>query len=79
MYQIPVLLIVGWRGFGGPPNDAPEHWVMGTKTPEILETLNIPFEVLEVAEFEVTIDRLLESMNEKSVPGVLLVRAGVIQ
>ncbi len=29
MYKIPVLLIVGWRGHDGPPNDAPEHWIMG--------------------------------------------------
>ncbi len=28
MYRVPVLLIVGWRGYGGPPNDAPEHWIM---------------------------------------------------
>jgi sulfopyruvate decarboxylase TPP-binding subunit len=30
VYRIPVLLVIGWRGYGGPPNDAPEHWIMGT-------------------------------------------------
>ena len=35
IYRIPVLLVVGWRGYGGPPNDAPEHWIMGTKTQEM--------------------------------------------
>ena len=78
MYQIPVLLIVGWRGYGGPPNDAPEHWVMGTKSPEILETLNIPFEILETEGFEDCIDKLLATINEKSVPGAVLVRPGVV-
>ncbi|MBC8280100.1 MAG: sulfopyruvate decarboxylase subunit alpha [Chloroflexi bacterium] len=78
MYGISALMIIGWRGFGGPPNDAPEHWVMGTKSPEILETLNIPFEVLEVEGFENQIDQLLESMKEKSIPGALLVRSGVL-
>ena len=34
MYKIPVLLVVGWRGYGGPPNDAPEHWIMGAKPPD---------------------------------------------
>jgi phosphonopyruvate decarboxylase len=29
LYRIPVLLVIGWRGYGGPPNDAPEHWIMG--------------------------------------------------
>lgn len=79
MYQIPALLIIGWRGFGGPSNDAPEHWVMGAKSPELLETLEIPYEILEVKEFETCIDRLLESINEKSIPGALLVRSGIIQ
>ena len=78
MYQVPVLLIVGWRGYGRPTNDAPEHWAMGAKSPEILETLEIPFEILEIEGFENTIDRLLATMNEKSVPGALLVRSGVV-
>lgn len=78
MYKIPALLIIGWRGFGGPPNDAPEHWVMGVKSPEILDTLEIPFEILEVEGFDSSIDKLLESMNERSVPGALLVRSGVV-
>ena len=34
---IPVLLVVSWRGYGG--QDAPEHLIMGEKTPEILHTL----------------------------------------
>ena len=41
MYQIPVLLIVGWRGYGGKPNDAPEHWIMGEKTKDFFKMLNI--------------------------------------
>ncbi len=32
LYRVPALLVVGWRGYGGPPNDAPEHWIMGEKT-----------------------------------------------
>jgi sulfopyruvate decarboxylase TPP-binding subunit len=36
LYKIPVLLVIGWRGYGGAPNDAPEHWIMGAKTAEML-------------------------------------------
>ena len=79
MYKVPVLLVIGWRGYGGPPNDAPEHWIMGTKTPEILELLNIPYEILETDNLESALDRLLSAMDEHSVPGALLVRAGVIE
>ena len=79
MYKIPVLLIVGWRGYGGPPNDAPEHWVMGVRTPEIFDLLNVPYEVLEPDNLESALDRLLAAIREQSVPGALLVRAGVIE
>ena len=79
MYKIPVLLLVGWRGYGGPPNDAPEHWIMGAKTPAILDVLEIPYEILEPDNLEPAIDRLLSAIDEQSVPAALLVRAGVIE
>ena len=79
MCRVPALLVIGWRGYGGPPNDAPEHWIMGTKTPEILEMLEVPYEILEPDNLEAALDRLLETMQAQSVPGALLVRAGVIE
>ena len=79
MYKVPVLLVIGWRGYGGPPNDAPEHWIMGAKTTGFLEFLDIPFAVLESDSFEATLDQLLTTMDERSVPGALLVRKGVIE
>ncbi|MCH7737752.1 MAG: sulfopyruvate decarboxylase subunit alpha [Chloroflexi bacterium] len=78
MYKIPVLLIVGWRGFGGPPNDAPEHWIMGVKTPEILDLLGVPSVVMEPESLESDLDRLLAKIKQDSVPGALLVRSGMI-
>lgn len=79
MYKIPVLLIIGWRGYGGPPNDAPEHWIMGVKTPEIFDLLEVPYEILEPDNLEPALDRLLSAMEQRSVPGALLVRAGVLE
>ena len=79
MYRIPVLLVVGWRGYGGPPNDAPEHWIMGVKTPEIFNLLEVPCAVLERDNLEAALDGLLGQIQERSTPGALLVRAGVIQ
>ena len=78
MYKIPLLLIIGWRGYGGPPNDAPEHWIMGVKTPAICDLLGIPYEILEPDNLASVLDRLLAAIDEDSVPGALLVRAGVI-
>ena len=79
MYKVPALLVIGWRGYGGPPNDAPEHWIMGTKTPEILELLQVPYEILEPENLDSVLDRLLSRMSEQSVPAALLVRSGVIE
>jgi phosphonopyruvate decarboxylase len=79
MYRIPALLVVGWRGYGGPPNDAPEHWIMGVKTSEFFDMLNIPYEVPEADSVESSLDSLLSSIKEKSIPGALLVRSGVIE
>jgi sulfopyruvate decarboxylase TPP-binding subunit len=79
MYKIPALLIVGWRGYGGPPNDAPEHWIMGVKTPEIFDLLEVPYEVLEPDNLGPALDRLLAAIGEHSIPGVLLVHAGIVK
>ena len=79
MYRIPALLIIGWRGYGGPPNDAPEHWIMGVKTPKILDLLDVPYEILEKDNLEPALDRLLAAIEKRSAPGALLVRAGVIE
>ncbi len=78
MYQIPAILIVGWRGYGGPPNDAPEHWIMGAKTPQFFDLLEVPYEILEPDNLEPALDRLLAEIKARSVPGALLVRAEVI-
>ncbi len=78
MYKIPAFLVVGWRGYGGPPNDAPEHWIMGEKTPQFFDLLDVPYEILEPDNLDTALDRLLATIKERSTPGALLVRAGVI-
>ena len=78
MYKVPVLLIIGWRGYGGPPNDAPENWIIGVKTPEILELLGVPCEIMDPEDLGSGLDRLLGKIRQDSVPGALLVRAGMI-
>ena len=78
IYNIPLLMVVGWRGFGGPPNDAPEHWIMGEKTPALLETIGVPYRTLEPNNLERALDTLLTEIRDLSIPGALLVRGGLI-
>ena len=79
LYKIPAFLVVGWRGHGGPPNDAPEHWIMGEKTQDIFDLLEVPCEVLSPAQLEPVLDRLLCEIERLSVPGALLVPPGVLK
>ena len=79
VYRIPCLLVVGWRGYGGPPRDAPEHWVMGVKTLGLLELLDVPYQILEGDDPGPLLDRLLATIRERSVPAALIVRPGVIE
>ncbi len=46
VYAIPLLLLVGWRGEPGKV-DAPQHKKMGKITIPLLETLEIPYSILE--------------------------------
>lgn len=45
VYDIPMLLLVGWRGEPG-FHDEPQHKFMGRITKEILEVLEIPYSVI---------------------------------
>ena len=49
------------------------------KRPDIFNLLEIPYEILESTDLNPTLDRLLNAIDERSVPGALLVRAGVIE
>jgi len=45
IYDIPVLLLVSYRGFGG--KDAPEHLMMGRHCVELITNFEIPTKVCE--------------------------------
>ena len=46
MYGIPMLLMVGWRGKPG-TRDEPQHLKMGRITKALLETLEVPYYILD--------------------------------
>ena len=46
VYQIPVLLVIGWRGKPG-VHDEPQHVKQGKVTLPLLETMGIPYQVLD--------------------------------
>ena len=61
IYNIPALLLVGWRGQPDHP-DEPQHKKMGTITQELLEMLDIPFSILPDSPHDA--ERIIAEANE---------------
>jgi len=76
IYRIPVLMVVSWRGYGG--KDAPEHLIMGEKTPELLHTLGIPHAVLEVDTLEENLQWAISTMEQQLIPVAVILRHGTV-
>lgn len=57
VYSIPLLLMIGWRGEPG-KNDAPQHKKMGRITLSLLDTLQIPYSIIEQ-----NIEKIKEELN----------------
>jgi phosphonopyruvate decarboxylase len=76
IYEVPALLVISWRGQGG--KDAPEHLRMGTVTPRLLDTLEMPWRVLDPeVRFGSQIDTLEQGIERARRPGALVVPKGV--
>lgn len=58
VYGIPMLLIVGWRGEPG-VKDEPQHVFQGKITKELLEVLDIPYEVLDADTKDAALSEIL--------------------
>jgi len=77
IYKIPVLMIVGYRGYQG--KDAPEHWVMGRHCRGLLEQVGIP--VLEPGSSEELVGSISEAsriMRRDRIPAAILIRPGIL-
>lgn len=77
LYEIPLLLLISWRGYQG--KDAPEHLIMGKSTIKILEDIGVPVQILLKDEAEETVSSAVKTMEERSLPTAIIVRRGVIE
>lgn len=76
VYSIPMILLIGWRG---EPNvkDEPQHVKQGRVTPTILESMEIPFHILdEHSDYCDVIDIAVKTAKNTSGPVAILVRKG---
>ncbi len=80
VYSIPLLLIIGWRG---EPNekDEPQHVKQGRITLKLLDTLEIPFEVLpdDIEDVKESLEKAFKYMNEYKAPYAFVVRKGIFE
>ena len=78
-FRLPQLLIVTWRGQPGVP-DEPQHALMGPITPEMLNSMQIAWELFptEAAQLGPVLDRALAHMSATGRPYALLMRKGSV-
>jgi len=72
IYRIPVLMIVGFRGFEG--LDAPEHRVMGAHCRALLEQVGIPTFCPEPDQMEEVIERAQAVMEPEKIPAAIFIK-----
>ena len=78
-FRLPILLIVTWRGEPG-VHDEPQHQLMGPITPQMLETMQIPWEVFpqQPDQIDAALNRAVEYMEREKRPYCLLMKKGTV-
>ena len=78
LYEIPVLLVISWRGEDR--SDAPEHWMMGEITAPVLDLMKIPRRALAPGEpMAAQVGWAREQLDATRKPVALIVPAGVLE
>ncbi len=80
MFAIPMMLLIGWRGRPG-VKDEPQHKKMGRITLPLLDTLEVPFYLLEPDE-AASLDKIEKAMQraaEISAPVALVLPEGIFE
>lgn len=78
-FKLPQLLIVTWRAQPG-VHDEPQHALMGPITPQMLETMEIPWELFpsETSAIGPALDRAVAHMDSTGRPYALVMQKGTV-
>ena len=77
VYHIPMLLVIGWRGEPG-VHDEPQHKKQGKVTLSLLETMGVPYAVLD-ENWEQQVAQTLTQIKETNGVYALIVRKGTFE
>lgn len=75
--SIPMLLLIGWRGEPGVP-DEPQHVKQGKVTCALLDAMDVPYEVVG-NDWPQQVKRICAVMRDESRPVALVVRKGTFE
>lgn len=77
VYKMPLLMVIGWRGEPG-VHDEPQHVKQGKVTLALLETMGIPYAVLDES-WESQVTEALQTIREANGVYALVVRKGTFE
>jgi phosphonopyruvate decarboxylase len=77
VYSVPMLLLIGWRGEPG-VKDEPQHVKMGKATLDVLESIKIPYKILN-DNFEEIIKEAKDYMEQNNAPYAIVVKKGTFE
>lgn len=63
LYQIPLILLIGWRGYL--KNDAPEHTKIGAIQPKLIDTLGLESKIITDDNWKKSCDWALGKLRSK--------------
>ncbi len=72
LYQIPVIFLIGWRGFL--KDDAPEHEKIGKIQPKLIKLLGLDSQVLEEKKWEKSCKWAINKINKNSCCALIIKR-----
>ena len=80
VYSIPLVMMIGWRGEPG-VKDEPQHKKMGRIMIPLLETLEIPYEIMpdEIAEAEKILTHIINISQTRKSPAALIIKRNTFE
>lgn len=71
-YKMPTLLIISWRG--APGEDAPQHFLNGAITINVLDLLGIPYRLADKSDLPAIIDFANQEFGQGKVAAIVIKR-----
>ena len=70
LYEIPMILLIGWRGFL--KDDAPEHKKIGEIQPDLIKIIGLESRIISEKNFKNVCDWAITELNKKKIIGLII-------